>query len=349
VNSYGLFAQDQWRPTERVTLTLGLRADLPVFDETGFTNAQANALTFADQNGGAARFQTQALPKNNILWSPRLGFNYDVAGDRSTTVRGGTGIFSGRPPFVWISNQIGQNGILTGFVEDNNVTNRPFNPNPLAYVPATVTGAPASSYELNFSDPNFRFPQQWRSNLAVDQRLPWGVLGTAEVLYGRDVQGAYYYDANLRQPVGTLAGPDRRPTWLAPGQTAAQLLAAQRINSNITRALVLANQNVGYNYNVAVSLEKSFASGLYAKTAYSYGDAFNVIDPGSTANGTFTGLQVPGNPNRRPAPGPTSPPATARSWRCRTAASTSSSARPRCRCSPTAGRSTTSATRPPAT
>jgi outer membrane receptor protein involved in Fe transport len=300
VNSYGLFAQDQWRPTERVTLTLGLRADLPVFDETGFTNAQAYALSVADQNGGAARFQTQALPKNNILWSPRLGFNYDVAGDRSTTVRGGTGIFSGRPPFVWISNQIGQNGILTGFVEDNNVTNRPFNPNPLAYVPATVTGAPASSYELNFSDPNFRFPQQWRSNLAVDQRLPWGVLGTAEVLYGRDVQGAYYYDANLRQPVGTLAGPDRRPTWLAPGQTAAQLLAAQRINSNITRALVLANQNVGYNYNVAVSLEKSFASGLYAKTAYSYGDAFNVIDPGSTANGTFTGLQVPGNPNQAP-------------------------------------------------
>ena len=296
----GLFAQDQWRPTNKLTLTLGVRAELPVFANTAFTNDAANALSFVDEDDRPARFQTQRLPKNNIIWSPRVGFNWDVTGDRRTTLRGGTGVFAGRPPFVWISNQIGQNGILTGFIEENNITNRPFNPNPAAYIPGTVTGAPAASYELNFSDPNFRFPQQWRSNFAVDQRLPGGVIGTAEFLYGRDVQGTAYYDANLRPTTARLAGPDTRPTWLAPGQTAAQLLAAQRINANITRALVLANQNVGYNYNIAVSAEKSFASGLFAKAAYSYGDAFNVIDPGSTANGTFTGVQVPGSPNRAP-------------------------------------------------
>jgi hypothetical protein len=289
VNSYGFYAQDRWRPNDRVTLTIGLRADLPVLSAPAFVNEQANARVFRDPNGGPVQFRTQDLPQSRALLSPRLGFNWDVRGDRATQLRGGTGVFTGRPPFVWISNQLGQNGILTGLIQLDSTTAHPFTTDPSRFAPQQVTGAPAPSYELNTVARNFRFPQQWRSNVAVDQRLPWGVLGTAEFIYGRDLNGATYYDANLPVQPTFFAGPDTRARFLS-----------NRIYPNVARNIVLDNQNDSYNYNIAVSLEKSFARGLFAKAAYSYGQSFTYLDPGSTAGGSFNSLIVPGNPNRPP-------------------------------------------------
>jgi outer membrane receptor protein involved in Fe transport len=282
------YAQDQWTVSPRVKLTYGLRIDVPSFGATGFTNAQANGLTFRDETGAAVQYQTQKLPDTRALFSPRVGFNWNAVGERRTQLRGGTGIFTGRPAYVWISNQIGQNGIQTGFVQADNTRDYAFNPNPDAYKPPP-TGQPAASYELNFTNPDFRFPQQWRSNLAVDQRLPLGLVATVEGVYGRDVNGVYYINANLPAAQTRFAGPDQRPRW-----------TANRLNSNIVAAYVLKNQTVGYNYNVSASLEKSFRSGLYAKAAYNYGVAKNTVDPGSIAAGTWTGNPISADPN---APG----------------------------------------------
>ncbi len=282
----GAYAQDEWRATNRLKLTFGVRFDVPSFKETGFTNAQANALTFRDEKGAPAKYQTQKLPDANILFSPRLGVNWDVFGDRSTQVRGGTGIFTGSPPYVWISNQIGQNGILTGFSEINNTTTRPFNPNPDAYKPTNVTGAPAATYELNFTNPDYKFPQLWRTNVAVDQKLPWGFTGTLEFLYGKDVNGAYYINANLPAAQTTFTGPDTRKRW-----------TSNRINSNITAAYVLKNQDVGSSYSIGGSLEKAFENGFFMKAGYNYGVAKNTIDPGSIAGGSFTNNAMSGDPN----------------------------------------------------
>ena len=280
------YAQDQWRVVPRLSLTYGLRVDAPSFGATGFTNPQANGLTFRDETGDQVRYQTQKLPDTRALLSPRVGFNWNARGDRDTQLRGGTGIFTGRPAYVWISNQIGQNGIQTGFDQLDNTPLRPFNPNPDAYKPAQVSGQPASSYELNFTDANFRFPQQWRSNLALDQRLPGGVVATVEGVYGRDVNGVYYINANLPAAQARFTGPDRRPLW-----------TANRINQNIVAAYVLKNQTVGRNYNVSASLEKSFRSGLFVKAAYNYGVAKNTVDPGSIASGSWQGNQIALDPN----------------------------------------------------
>ncbi len=298
VNSYSAYAQDVWRAARGLQLTLGVRADVPVFSPTGFTNPLANGLTFRDENGNAVQYQTQKLPDANPLFSPRLGFNYELNAERATQLRGGTGIFSGRPAYVWISNQIGQNGIQTGLIDARGTAAAAygFNPNPTAYAPASVTGAPAASYELDFTDKNFRFPQQWRSNFAVDQRLPFGLVGTAELLYGRDVNGVYYINANLPAPQSHFGGADQRPRWVST--TAG--VNATRINQNITAAYVLKNQNVGYNYNAAATLEKSFRGGLYVKAGYDYGAAKNTVDAGSIASGSFSGNPISGNPNNAP-------------------------------------------------
>lgn len=285
----GIYLQDEYRASDNLRFTAGLRMDVPVFGETGFTNAQANGYTFRDENGNAVQYQTQKLPDANLLWSPRLGFNWDVTGDQKTQVRGGTGVFTGRPAYVWISNQIGNNGVLTGFESVDNTRNRPFNPNPNAYKPTTVTGQPAAQYELALTDPTFKFPQIWRSNLAVDRRLFWGLNATAEFLYSKDVNGIYYIDANLAAPTGAFVGPDNRPRY---SDTCPAAGLQVRLNCNVQNAIVLKNQDVGSAWNAAFALERGFRNGFFAKAAYSYGMSRNTVDPGSIAGGSFTGNPI---------------------------------------------------------
>jgi hypothetical protein len=283
----GGYAQDEWRATDNLRVTAGIRVEQARFGNTAFANSAADQLAFRDETGKSVRYGTGKLPDPTLLFSPRLGFNWDVRGEGTTKVRGGTGVFTGRPAYVWISNQIGNTGVLTGFEQLDNTTARPFNPNPDRYKPATVTGAPAASYELALTDRDFMFPQVWRSNLAVDRKLPWGLTGTAEFLYGRDVNGVYYINANLPAPSSAFTGPDARPRWTA----------GNRIHSNVSSAVVLKNQDVGYNYNASFSLERAFVNGLFLKGAYSYGISRNTVDAGSIAFGSWNNNEHPGDPN----------------------------------------------------
>lgn len=287
----GVYAQDEWQVSKDLKVTAGLRLDVPFFGETGYQNVNADALVFRDENGNPVQYQTAKLPDANILFSPRLGFNYDVYGDRSTQLRGGTGVFTARPAYVWISNQIGNTGVLTGFEQLENTKARPFNPDPNKYKPTNVTGAPATSYELALTDPNFKFPQIWRSNLAVDQKLPFGLVGTAELIYSRDVNGIYYINANLPAAQSAFKGfVDNRPRW-----------TNTRINNatgnQVANAIVLKNQDVGYSWDIAFSLEKPFADGWFAKAFYRYGVSKNTVDPGSIAFGSWNNNQHAGDPN----------------------------------------------------
>ena len=244
-----------------------------------------------------SRFSTDSgkMPGANILWSPRFGFNYDLSGDQKTQVRGGTGVFTGQPLYVWISNQLGNTGMLQGAISADsatagqNPTLFPFSTNVNKYKPA-ATGQPAASYELNVTDNDFRFPQVWRSNIAIDRRLPGGWTGTAEYIYNRDVNGIYYINANLPAAQTTFVGADNRPRW-----------TQNRINNvtgnQVTSAIVMKNQDIGRNWNLAFSASKPMWHGLSIRTAYSYGEAKNTIDPGSTAFASWSSNGSPGDAN----------------------------------------------------
>ena len=286
--SISAYVQDEWRPTDRLTLTLGVRADVPVFGDTAFENPNADALVFRDGDGNPKQYSTGKLPDTRALWSPRIGFNWAPGGDQQTQLRGGTGVFTGRPAYVWISNQIGNTGVLTGFEQLENTRARPFHPDPHHYKPANVTGAPATSYELALTDEHFRFPQVWRTNLAVDQRMRWGLVGTVEALVTRDVNGISYINANLAAPDARFVGADNRPRWTAN---------APRIHAHVANAVVLQNQNAGSAWNISGTLERAYSRGLWVKGAYSYGRARNEINPGSIAIGSWVNNPHSGDPN----------------------------------------------------
>jgi hypothetical protein len=286
----GAYAQDEWTLADNVKVVAGIRVDVASFGKTGIANAEADAMTFRDASGASVHYASANLPDASPLWSPRVGFNWDVAKNRNTQIRGGTGVFTGKPPFVWISNQIGNTGVQTGFEDCRaslgcNTALRPFNPNPDAYKPTTVTGAPAASYNLAITDNNFRFPQVWRTNFGIDQRLPWGIVGTGEVLINRDVNGAYYINANLPAAQTAFTGADTRPRW-----------TTSRINAKVTDATVLQTNSTGKAWNVSGSAKKAFRNG-FLQAAYNYGESKNAIDPGSIANGSYFGNQQFGDPN----------------------------------------------------
>ncbi len=281
------YLQDEWRVRPNVTLTLGARMDVASFGDTAFANANADALTFRDVSGSPIQYSTGKLPDATPLWSPRAGFNWDVNGSRKWQVRGGTGIFTGKPAYVWISNQIGNTGVLTGFEQLENTVNRPFHPNPDHYKPTQVTGAPATSYELALTDANFKFPQVWRSNIAADYRLFENWTVTGEFLYSRDVNAVSYHNANLTAANGTFAGADGRPRWIG----------SNRVHANVANAIVLGNNADGSSWNAAASIERAYRNGLFVKGAYSYGISKNTVNPGSIASGSFNSNAQSGDPN----------------------------------------------------
>ena len=303
----GGYIQDEWRPRTNLTVTAGLRVDVPRFGNTAFDNPVANNLTFRDQDGSSVTYNTGALPETTPYWSPRVGFNWDATNDSKTQVRGGTGLFSGKPPYVWISNQIGNTGVLYGFLDTRNTTAYPFNPNPDRYKPA-ATGGTAASYELDVTDQGFRFPQTWRSNIGVDRRLPWGLVGTLDYIYNNDLHAPVYLNANLPAAQGTYVGVDNRPRWTAtlpgtppaPGITTSLPACAaagqvgpcfQRLNNapgnQITAAYVIKNQNENHSWNISGAVTKPMTNGLTFKGGFNYGRSWSLVEPSSTAGSSW--------------------------------------------------------------
>ncbi len=132
-----LYFQDEYAATKDLKLTFGLRANIIEFENTALENPVITLMTFA--NG--EKFNTGDMPKTQLLFEPRFGFNYDVKGEKKTQIRGGTGVFTGRPPYVFISNQVGNNGRLTGFIDVSGAgaAGYGFTANPNQYfIPSTI-------------------------------------------------------------------------------------------------------------------------------------------------------------------------------------------------------------------
>ena len=234
-------------------------------------NPNADALTFRDEDGSPVQYSSGKLPDPKILWSPRVGFNWDVAGDQRTQVRGGTGVFTGPPLYVWISNQLGNTGVLQGSLARGQ-HRRPAVQSRLRI----ATGRPTSparrraSYELNVTDNDFKFPQVWRTNIAVDRRLPWRRHRHGGVHLQQRRQRHLLHQ---RQPAGGAVGVHRRrhrPRWIGPRAAPTAGPCVTRINNaagnQVTGAIVMKNQSVGQlverlRHAVEVAVPRAVAQG----------------------------------------------------------------------------------------
>ncbi|WP_019990863.1 TonB-dependent receptor [Rudanella lutea] len=283
---YSAYVQDEYQASPNFKLTLGLRGDVFVYDNANaasFDNPRVANLTFRDENGDPYKITTGSFPKPRLLLSPRIGFNWDVKGDKTTQIRGGSGFFVSRIPEVLISNQLGNNGINTAVFNLTN-TRVPFVTDP-SKLPAGILPPPTSAssltgYAINASDQNLRYPQIWKTNIAVDQRLPFGFVGTVEFIYNKTLNGLRYIDANLNAPNGTT--PDGRLRYPALGLSGTAATTARFINPTISNAFVLKNTNQGNSYIATVKLEKPATKGFGGFISYTYGEARDIAFVGST-------------------------------------------------------------------
>ena len=298
---YSLYAQDKYHVTDNFRLTYGLRADYDAFPTSLAQNPNAAALTF--QQG--IMVDPSKLPENRVQLSPRAGFNWDVYGDKQTQVRGGTGLFAGTVPFVWISNQASNNGLLFGSytIVNGASANTPaqnaqlvFNPNVNANRPAPGAGAANTSYELDITNPKLKYPKIWRTNLAIDQRLPGGVIATVEGAYTKDINAIYTENLVLSDGYTVLPGVEGQIRYTSKNTTP-PASAATAQDPAITGLYYLTNTNQGYSYFVTGQLQKSFTNGLYFDAAYTHSGSMDVNDGGSTASTIWSSRQVAGNPN----------------------------------------------------
>ncbi|HMU59824.1 MAG TPA: carboxypeptidase regulatory-like domain-containing protein [Chitinophagaceae bacterium] len=285
----GFFAQDKWQPSANFTMTAGLRVDIPFFKQNFIANTNADALSY--RNG--VKISTGKAPGAKYMFSPRVGFNWDVKGDKSLQVRGGTGVFTGPPPFVWISNQASNNGVDFGSFVRTTGSTPAFSANVDAYRP--VNGAANTSYNLAVTDNDFKFPQLWRTNLAVDKKLPHGIVATLEAVYGKDINAVYHQNVNLPSTGAALLGADKRIRYSAT-KIYSGAGGVSATNPDISDAILMTNTSKGFTYNVTLQLQRN-VNNLFTMVAYTYGKSKSVNDGGSIAQSIWRDRQVNGDPN----------------------------------------------------
>ena len=255
----GFYAQDDWKVSNVLRLTYGLRVDMPFFLDRPTANPTFNNSAFAKEHGVTNDY----LPPLRPLFSPRVGFRYDVDADSRYVVRGGTGIFTGRVPFVWISNSFTNSGLEYLRTERLNQDARDHVrlTSDLASPKAKANIVPGST-EIDMVGSNFTYPQVWRTSLAFDARLPWGIRATLEGMYSKTLNNVRYQDLGLKKATEKVyASGEVRPVY------------KRQDADKFSNLILLSNSNLGYTYNLTATLAKDFGHGLDASIAYTFGEA----------------------------------------------------------------------------
>lgn len=262
VGQLAFYVQDEWNVTDNFKLIYGLRADKPLyfntsenvqkFIDTDNSEGYLPGINYYDpKDGSTVNLNSTVLPGNALLWSPRVGFNWDTNGEKTTQLRGGTGIFTGRLPFVWIGNQ--------------------------------VSGIDPFFYQV--VDTDFKFPQVWRTSLGLDHKFNGDYILTVDMSFNKDLNAVHVQDWGLKTPTSKLVGADGRPIYAAADKGVWTDFGFPADS----HAYVLTNSNKGSAFNTSVKLQKTFDNGLFASVAYNYlksmdvnsieaeitGDAFN--------------------------------------------------------------------------
>lgn len=255
----GLYAQDKWQVNDRFDLTYGIRMDIPLFFDAPMENKQFNA--YAESQGWGMKTNQKLNSTPQI--SPRLGFRLKLDEAGNNTLRGGVGIFTGRTPFVWLSNNFTNTGVT---MNTYNVYNPTFS---MILDPknqeVNAKNIKSGTQTINAFAKNFKFPSNFRANLGIDFKLG-GIDWTADAIYSKTLNDILYrnlaYDLNDGKTLGgTVAGLDfdQRPVFSArPGANAYYGIYE------------LSNTNKGFTYSLSLQAKKSLNCGLDLMASYTF-------------------------------------------------------------------------------
>jgi hypothetical protein len=276
---FALYAQDVWQVNPRLTVTAGLRADVPRVGDEPARNSQIETIYGR---------RTDQIPSGNVQWSPRVGFNYDLSeSEMRSQLRGGAGLFVGRPPFVWISNVFTNSGANLGILNCGTSGS----PGPAPDFVADPDAQPLACRNgqgiatgvvgpVNLLDEDLKFPQTFRASVGYDRELGlWGLVGTVEGLYTRGINNLFYVNRNLAGEQGV----DRngRVIYGDSIRTNGRSVPAL-IDSRYSEVIDVTNQSEDYSWSVTGQLQKRFDDRFEARASYTYSQARDVQSLGSS-------------------------------------------------------------------
>ena len=276
------YLQDEWTVSKNFNLTAGIRFDFTVQPDVEQPNSKVTAIP------AFAQYQNKTNEKPQL--APRIGFNWDLLGNRNLQLRGGAGIFNGRLPFNWLAYPYYNDGKKYG-----NVDYRPGG----AMVPLNSDLSQiAASYqpnltEINLLDNNFKLPQVFRTSLGIDYKTADNWTFTLEGIYTKTIRDVLYKTINLKDSTATLSGSgDNRTVYLGSGNQ-------QKIGTGFTNVFLLTNTSQGYKYQLSATISKSFKNNMSFTTSYTYGmskDIANGARNSPQANWEFNQTLLPNDP-----------------------------------------------------
>ncbi|MEA2043669.1 MAG: TonB-dependent receptor [Bacteroidota bacterium] len=271
VAQLAFYIQDKFNMTDNLDLTFGIRVDMPLYLNSIDPNTEITDFDgWTNTAGEQVDLDPSQWPSNNLMWSPRIGFNWNVIGDNTLKLRGGSGIFTGRIPFVWLGNQSTNSFISPGY-----------------------------TFQINDTEEGFRYPQVWKSDLAVDVLIGEGWIFTAEGIYGKDINAVVHRNYNMLAPSGNLSGADERAIFA--GFNEVNIYSADATTETFLEAgaIVMENVDEGYQSSLTAQLKKDFNFGLSLFTAYTYMESKDYTSiPAEIAADAFQRNAVVGDPNQ---------------------------------------------------
>ena len=285
-----IYAQDEITFSEKFKMTGGLRVEMPYYPSIDY-NINKEFQTLAEGDNTLHGLSTADMPKARVDFSPRLGFEWNLLDDDKLTLHGGSGIFTGRLPLVWIVTTVCNSNVAQGTYQTYNT--------PIAFY-STVneiiahnsdklkTGDLPASQIATILDKNLRMPQTWKSTLALDAKLPGGIDATIEGIYGKDLTSVAVTCLGMVQDdsIQLPGEPGKRAHWASEG-------IVNSIGGKLTPFYITNTKNNGYYYSLTGLLSKQFDCGLNLMAAYTYSCGKNVSDAigdqvmSSYSNNTF--------------------------------------------------------------
>jgi len=284
---FGGYIQNEMRLTENFKLSYGVRVDVPVWED-GLTNADFNNRTIPLLQAAGKNLQGAKVGESintAAHFAPRMGFNYDVNGKKSTQIRGGLGIFTSRLPLVWPGGTYNNNGVTQGAIQITTAAQMPvFNPNPsvasqIAPLPASFPrpGSGRTGGNVDLFAKDFKLPQVFKASFAVDQKLPLGFVLTSEITYNDNISAVVYENLNIKAASSNLTGADTRPRY--DGNN--------RVDNSYLGVYLGSNTSEGKAYNYSFTLAKNFESDFIDANisgTYSFGKSTVLVDATSSQN-----------------------------------------------------------------
>ncbi len=272
---FGLYAQDEWKPNRNFTLTYGLRMDMPLLLNKPTENPDFNASAISAQYGE----QVGVTPKASVLFSPRIGFRWYIDNDHKTLLRGGAGLFTGRIPFVWLSNAYNNTGMEAKSIQYTNPpAGFPTTSNPYEDIVLTGAASAGGKATINTLNRNFKYPQVFRANLGFEQDFGAGWKFTFDALYSKSLNNVFFKNLALTDSGNKVYGVNASAAEANPGSMATYYT----VDDTYSAVIALDNTNMGYTYSLSAQIDKHFNFGLDIMAAYTFGHSYSVNDGASS-------------------------------------------------------------------